>query len=33
LHQDNHLVPNLGPYDAPRTNSSLLKRLAGKFGI
>jgi general secretion pathway protein A len=33
LHHDNHLIPNLGPYDAPRTNSSLLKRLAGKFGI
>jgi hypothetical protein len=33
LHQDNHPIPNLSPYDAPRTNSSLLKRLAGKFGI
>ena len=33
LHQGNHVVPNLTPYGIPRTNSSLLKRLAGKFGI
>jgi general secretion pathway protein A len=31
-HQNN-AIPNLSPYGATRTNSSLLKRLAGKFGL
>ena len=30
---ENHSIPNLLPYGLPRTNSSLLKRLAGKFGM
>jgi general secretion pathway protein A len=33
LNQQNHVIPNLAPYGAPRTNSSLLKRLAGRFGL
>jgi general secretion pathway protein A len=33
VNQSNHTIPNLAPYSLPRKNSSLLKRLAGKFGL